>query len=176
MVPYHHRIAPAIALTLTLAAAVPASARFDLNQAAGTPDGGSPTSAAPCSEVCSGSGYTFLGKPAVTSARTGALLPHDPRPRSHVLSGGGSTSGNSITASRDSAAPCSEVCSGSGYGEPTATSTVVRVVAPTEGFHWDDAGIGAGTAFVLTVLLAGGVLGAAKIRRRASPSSAQPTT
>lgn len=71
---------------------------------------------------------------------------------------------------------CSEVCSGGGYGAPTAPSTVARVVAPTDSFHWDDAGIGAGTAVVLTVLLAGGVLGAAKVRRRATPSSARPTT
>jgi hypothetical protein len=69
-------------------------------------------------------------------------------------------------------APCSDACSGHGYGNPAPGS----VAGPTEGFHWDDAGIGAGTAFALTVLLAAVAFTTTKTRRRATRSSAQPTT
>jgi hypothetical protein len=80
------------------------------------------------------------------------------------------------SSSPASTSVCSEVCSAGGYGNPGAPSKVVRVVAPSSGFHWGDAGIGAGGAFALTMLALGGVLAATNTRRRASRSSAQPTT
>jgi hypothetical protein len=175
MVRHHHRIAPAIALTLALAAA-PASAKFELNPPAGIQT--HPSSRAStnlCSEVCSAGGYASVKQAAVTSA-TGAALPHDPRPRSEVVSGGGYGSASPAAASRSFTGPRSEVVSGSGYGNPSVRSTVVRVVAPSGGFHWGDAGIGAGGAFALIMLAAGVVLGTTNTRRRASRSSAQPTT
>jgi hypothetical protein len=51
------------------------------------------------------------------------------------------------TVTRASTAPCSEVCSGGGYGG--APATVVRVVAPDGSFNWGDAGIGAGASLML---------------------------
>jgi hypothetical protein len=113
MIRHHHRIAGAIALTLTLAIAAPAYARLDLN----------PPSASP-----------------PRSATTGAALPHDPRPRSVALA--------------------------------AAQPKVVHVVAPSDGFHWGDAGIGAGGALVLMTLIAGGVLVAATARRRTTSTTA----
>jgi hypothetical protein len=153
MVRHHHRFAPAIAVTLALAAApASASAMFELNSPVGTQThSSSPAGTNLCSEVCSGGGYLAVQPASVTPARTGAALPHDPRPRS-------------------------EAVSGAGYANPSVPSTAVRVVAPSGGFHWGDAGIGAGGAVVLTMLVLGGVLGATSIRRRASGGPAQPTT
>ena len=150
MVRHHHRIVPAIALTLALAAAAPASARLELNP---PPGAGEPSTAAStnlCSEVCGASGYTAATQLAVASAERGA--------------------------SSGSNGPRSEVVSGGGYSNPSGFPTVVRVVAPTGGFDWGDAGIGAGGAFAMMMLLIGGVLGATNVRRRTARSTAQPTT
>jgi hypothetical protein len=175
MVRHYHRIAPAIALTLALAAA-PASAKFELNPVAGTQtQSGSPTSTNVCSEVCSAVGYGFFKHPAVASARTGAATPHDPQLRSEVVSGNGYGGANSTAANRSSTGPRSEVVSAGGYSNPSVPSTVVRVVAPSDGFHWGDAGIGAGGAVALMLLALVGVLGATNTRRSASRGSAQPT-
>jgi hypothetical protein len=147
MVRHHYRIASAIALTLALVAAASASARPALNPAFGVAEPSVPASTNPCSEVCSASGYTTT-RVAVTSARSGATLPHDPRPRSEALASHGSD------------------------GAPT----VVRVVSPATGFDWGDAGIGAGSALALMTLLIGGVLSATALRRRATRSATQPTS
>jgi hypothetical protein len=164
MVRYHHRITAAIALTLALAAAAPASARPTLDPSLGAAIPGTPASTNLCSEVCSGSGYS--------AARTGAALPHDPRPRAVALAGTGSAHPSSPAESSGSNGPRSEVVSGGGYGNPNAPATVVRVLTPSDGFHWDDAGIGAGGALALMTLLIGVALGATNIRRRAARSTA----
>jgi hypothetical protein len=137
---YHHRIA-AIALTLALAAGVPAAAAA---QQPGHPN--SPATASPCSEVCSGGGYG-----SGTSSTTQPTY-SDPMILNYL--------GN-----QGNPAPCSEVCSGGGYGtgsppSPTATipPTAVRGVTQRAGFDWGDAGIGAGGMLGLIVIGLGGAL------------------
>ena len=176
MVRHHHRIAPAIVLTLALAAAAPASARPAPVPASGAAEPSVPASTNLCSEVCSAGGYSTATSVAVTSARSGATLPHDPRPRLEALAGGGSDSARGTVASSASSGPRSEVVSGGGYTNPSAPPTVVRVVSPATGFDWGDAGIGAGGAFALMMLLVGGILSATAVRRRATRSTTQPTT
>jgi hypothetical protein len=106
---------------------------------------GSPARASPCSEVCSGGGYasgTSTTRPPAYS------LPM-------ILLGAGDPG------------PCSEVCSGGGYrsvGPPSRTPGdssahyTARIppadgrVTDSAGFHWGDAGIGAGATLALTVL------------------------
>lgn len=112
---------------------------------------GSPATASPCSEVCSGGGYA-----SGTSTTTPAAysLPM-------ILPGAGTPG------------PCSEVCSGGGYGrggppsrtpgDSSAGNTVRalprgRVVTGSAGFHWGDAGIGAGGMLAVIVLGLGGAL------------------
>jgi hypothetical protein len=60
----------------------------------------------------------------------------------------------------------SVVVSGAGHGPVRAPATAVRVLAPSSGFDWGDAGIGAGSALVLTIIGVGGVLTATSRRRR----------
>jgi hypothetical protein len=175
MVRHHHRIAPAIALTLALAAAAPASARPELNSPAGTAQASAPASTNLCSEVCGAGGYTAAKQLAVASAERGATLPHNPRGRSEVLSGAGSGSPSRTITTGGPNGPRSEVVSGGGYSNPSGIPTVIRVAAPSSGFHWGDAGIGAGGAIAL-LLLIGAVLGATNVRRRATRGTVQPTT
>jgi hypothetical protein len=170
----HHRpLAPALALALILAAAAPAYARFELNTQANTaPPTSGPHNADLCSEVCAAGGYT---------TQTGAVLAHDPRPRSVALAGDSSTG---ATLSHDPRARAvalaggaasggsvpirSEVVSGAGYASAAAPATAVRVVHHDNGFDWGDAGIGAGGAVALMLLLGAGALGTVGIRRRAA--------
>jgi hypothetical protein len=144
---HHGHIASAIALTLAVAAGAAPAAWADpqplaqAEAAAVNHPTRIPASTGPCSEACSAGGYGSMNQPALTQAGTGAALPHDPRPRSEVVSGGG-------------------------YGPVSVPSTVVRVVAPSGGFDWGDAGIGAGGAFALTMIGLGGVLAATNRHRR----------
>jgi hypothetical protein len=85
---------------------------------------------------------------------------------SEVCSGGRYITVNGSTAGPVSTGPRTEVVSGGGYGPVSAPATVVRVVAPSGGFDWGDAGIGAGGAFVLSMIGLGGVLAAANRRSR----------
>jgi hypothetical protein len=174
MVRHQYRIAPAIALTLALAAAPPAFARHELNSPAATTQASAPASPNLCSEVCSAAGYTTAIQPTLASAERGATLPNNPRGRSEVLSGAGSGSPNSTIMSRGSNGPRSEVVSGAGYSNPSGVRTVVRVVARSGGFHWVDAGIGAGGAIAILLLISA-VLGATNVRRRATRGTVQPT-
>ena len=142
----HHRTA-AIMLALGLAVGVPAAAAA---QQPAKP--GSPASASPCSEVCSGGGY---GSGNSNTTQPAYSLPI-------ILNNVGNP------------APCSEVCSGGGYGlvsQPSRTPddssayhtasippAAVRVVTASAGFHWGDAGIGAGGMLALIVIGLGGAL------------------
>ena len=135
----HHRITPAIALTLALAASAPSAAWGDPQPLA-------------------------HAEPAIanqTAADTGARLPHDPRARSTVVSGVQPAVGSAL---------CGDVCSGHGYGSVGATTIALSVrphpAASGGGFHWGDAGIGAGGAFALTIIGLGGVFVATNHRRR----------
>ncbi len=60
-------------------------------------------------------------------------------------------------------------------GHPASTSTVASVSAPSDGFHWGDAGIGAG-ALGLTMLVLGGAVTVTQTRRRTARGSMQATT
>jgi len=142
---HHHRTA-AVALALGLAVGVPAAATAQQQQP------GSPAGASPCSEVCSGGGY---GSGNGNTTQPTYSLP-------------------TILNNVGNPAPCSEVCSGGGYGsvsQPPQTPddssahhaartppTAVRVVTPSAGFHWGDAGIGAGGMLALIVIGLGGAL------------------
>lgn len=117
---------------------------------------GSPARASPCSEVCSGGGYA--------SGTSTTRPPAYSLPR--ILLGGGDRG------------PCSEVCSGGGYGSVSPPSRTpgdssahdtARIppaggpVTDSAGFHWGDAGIGAGAMLALIVL---GLAGALTVTRR----------
>jgi hypothetical protein len=65
--------------------------------------------------------------------------------------------------------------SGGGYGPINTPATVVRVLARGGGFDWGDAGIGAGSAFALTIISVGVVLTATN-RRKRSPDRQQLST
>ena len=149
----HHRIA-AIALAFALAVGVPAAAAA---QQPATPS--SPASPSPCSEVYSGGGYG--------SGTSNTTQPaYDPIILNYL-------------ANQGNPAQCSEACSGGGYGlvsQPPRTPddssayhtarippTAVRVVTPSGGFHWGDAGIGAGGMLALTAI---GICGALTLTRR----------
>jgi hypothetical protein len=170
---HHRRFAPALALVLALAAAAPAYARPGPDpQAATAPTASAsgPVSPNLCSEVCGAGGYNAATGAALAhdprprsvalagDASAGATLPHDPRARSVALAGGASASGSVPIRS--------EVVSGGGYGNPAAPATLVRVVHHDNGFDWGDAGIGAGSAIALMLLLGAAALSAGGVRRR----------
>ncbi len=58
---------------------------------------------------------------------------------------------------------------------PANTATLAGATAPSDGFHWGDAGIGAG-ALVLTMLILGGTATVIQTRSRTGRRSPQPTT
>jgi hypothetical protein len=143
MVRHHHRIAPAIVLTLALAVAAPASARFDLNPVVGKAHSATQTTTNVCSEACSGGGYPSLGRYSSVGGYSVKHVAAVPPPTG--------------TANLP--------------GNPTGPA-VARVTASSDGFHWGDAGIGAGGAVALMVLVAGGVLVTTSNRRRGARASA----
>ena len=162
MVRHHHRVAPAIALTLALVAAAPAAARFDLNPVTGAQASGN------------------------VANESGATLPHDPRARAVALAGAGYTYGYTYGTTPRHVA----VVAGARHVTPTtlaasaaistthATASGVHHVSPTaaaapsNGFDWGDAGVGAGGTVALIALVAGGALGVSSIRRRTTRSTA----
>jgi hypothetical protein len=79
-------------------------------------------------------------------------------------------------------APCGDVCSGHGYGPVNVSTRAIPSVrppaaAPSSGFDWGDAGIGAAGAIVLVLIGTGGVVATTNRRgrrahqRQMSPSS-----
>jgi hypothetical protein len=161
----HHRITPTIALTLALTAitAAPASASSLRGlPAVAAPGSGSAqhASATPCGDICSS--YRSVNVPTRTLANTVAC--------GDVCSSYRSV--NVPTPPSASATPCGDVCSGHGYGPLSIwTRTIPSVrpfaaAAPSGGFNWGDAGIGAGVAFALTMIGVGGVLATTNRRGR----------
>jgi len=128
---------------------------------------GAPANPGPCSEVCSGGAgsYGSASQRSWTPDRSGATLPHDPRPRSVALASNSSGSLNAATATPASPVPCGDVCS-AGYPGLGTPATVVRTVAPGGGFDWGDAGIGAGATIVLMLIGTGGALATTNRRGR----------
>jgi hypothetical protein len=154
MIRQHHRTASltALALALALAASVAPAASADpqpLAQAeaaiAANRSPASPiirpnpdnqtvtresTTTGPCSDTCSGRGYGYVTQPSQALSEAGVTLPHDSRPRPLALP--------------------------SLYGPTSTRTAVVRVVSRSEGFHWGDAGVGAGGMLALTLIALGG--------------------
>jgi hypothetical protein len=154
MIRQRHRIRGTIALAAALSAVLAPAAWADpasLARAAATiaadsqsstavrpnPDRqtvtGATANSGPCSEVCSGGAGSYgpASQRSSTPAESGATLPHDSRPRAvavHSLSSTAST-----------------------------PPTVVRVVTHNGGFHWGDAGIGAGGIAVTLIGLGGAI-------------------
>ena len=92
---------------------------------------GAAADAAPCSEVCSGGAgsYGLASQRSSTPAESGATLPHDSRPQAVAV-----------------------------HSRPSTPPTVVRVVTHNGGFHWGDAGIGAGGMLAVTLIGLGGAI------------------
>jgi hypothetical protein len=161
---HHRRLAAPVALTLALAAAVPASARPALEPTAGAANPSPRASTNLCSEVCGAGGYTATG--------AGANLAHNRTGGSVAPAIDGYGLGSSPTTSTGSTSPRSEVVSAGGYGSPNMRATVVRVASSGDGFDWGDAAVGAGGALALMTLVIGGTLGVTNIRRRATRTTA----
>jgi hypothetical protein len=139
----HHRISGIVAAgALALGvSAVPASARpFDISANGSVVPAAAVAAAAhasarspiPCGDACSGGGYRTATPRVSVTNESGATLPHDARPRPLVLSSASNTAG--------------------------APRAVVRVVTHDGGFHWGDAGIGAGGVLALSILGIGGMM------------------
>jgi hypothetical protein len=116
---------------------------------------------------------------------------HSPLSCSDFCSNAGyGTHDQSLSTAPQSTQLCSEVCSNGGYGThgqslPTGTAVVrhtqgrgqtliadtvtapaVHAVSNDSGFHWGDAGIGAGTVLTLTLLGLGGAFALAHRQRK----------
>ena len=79
------------------------------------------------------------------------------------------------TGATTSGGPRSEVASGGGYGSVSIPPVVVRVTAPSSGFDWGDAGIGAAGGIAISLLTGAGALALSHRRgRRAAGSPALP--
>jgi hypothetical protein len=169
MIHQHHRIASAVALALALAASVAPAASADPQPLASAEatiaaNGEAPTAvrpnadeqtltqatanSGPCSEVCSGGGYGLGG---TSLAESGARLPHNP------LAGTGLLSQQP-----------------SGLVAAAHTRAVVHVIAPSGGFDWGDAGVGAGGMLALILIAAGGVITLARRRSQSVAPTARP--
>lgn len=140
-----HRISIGIVLSLALAtSAAPTSARpVDLNHNPGS----------------------HLAAPKANA------LPDYPGMRPVAAAGAEYGYGTTPSLSEDANSPRSEVVSGGGYGTTDTPETVVRVVAPSDGFDWGDAGIGAAAGLALCTIGLGGALAVAqhRTRRTATP-------
>jgi hypothetical protein len=85
--------------------------------------------------------------------------PAGPGPCSEVCSGGGYGSRVSRPAATPTnAGPGSDVSSTNGYDFARVPPTVVRIISDDNGFHWGDASIGAGGALGLMLAATGGTL------------------
>jgi len=171
MIYQHHRIAAPVALALAIAANIAPAALADPQplataEAAIAANSRATTAARPnpdeqtlaratgyagrCSEVCSGGGYGFGGSSQLVN-ESGSQPSHNPQ------------SGPPLTQQSTN-----QLVSGASRPRPA----VVHVTAPSGGFDWGDAGVGAGGMLALTVIGVGGVLTVA--RRRSQ--SVTPTT
>jgi hypothetical protein len=171
----HHRVAPFVALTLAFTASFARTASADPQPLAKAeaviaaaqsrvstairpnPDEQVATASGttgPCSEVCSGAGYTSTGLPLID--QSGAIFPHASRPRPLAPSERQITSLAEIQKGAQNAG-----LHPGAFGATEAAGTpsiVVRATAPNDGFDWGDAGIGAGGTLALTLIGVGGVL------------------
>jgi hypothetical protein len=103
---------------------------------------------------------TASNAPAITGASCG-----------DVCSGHGYGPVSVTTRAPATTAPCGDVCSGHGYGPVNVSTRAIPNVrppgaAPSSGFDWGDAGIGAGATIVLMLIGTGGALATTNRRGR----------
>jgi hypothetical protein len=186
MIRQHHLIRGTIALAAALTASLApaawadpaplakAEARIAANSQSSTavqpnPDEQTASNApavtgASCGDVCSGHGYG----PVSVATRAPATT----APCGDVCSGHGYGPVSVATRAPATTAPCGDVCSGHGYGRVNVSTRAIPSVrppsaaAPSSGFDWGDAGIGAGSMLALTLVGVGGVLAASNRRGR----------
>jgi hypothetical protein len=79
-------------------------------------------------------------------------------PCSEVCSGGGYGTVNRPTTTPTSTGPRSEVAGSGGYDAARVPPTVIRIVSGNSGFDWVDAGIGAAATLGLVLAATGGTL------------------
>ncbi len=174
MLRHHHRIAPVLALTAALVLAAPAaSATLRPDPRATVADGNSSSSTIPCSRTCVQAGghapAAELGFNRSSVARApAAQLGFNRSSAAQAPAAQLGFNDSSVGQGRGT-----EAVSGSDYPNPIALATK-RGVRP-EGFDWGDAGIGAGGALGLMMLVVGTVLFAIKARQRPTQNAAQPS-
>jgi hypothetical protein len=145
----HHRIGSAIALTLALGATLAPSAWADSAPL---------TRAEAAIAAQSQAGVAVRANPDEQVAANRSNNPPSPRPAKVVL------------PNPDQQVP---VVTPVDYASPKVPATIVRVIAPSGGFDWGDAAIGAAGGFMLTMVGLGGVAAIARRRtRRAEPAMA----
>jgi hypothetical protein len=81
-----------------------------------------------------------------------------------------------LTAIAPAAASATLVEGGSNGTTPTQPTSIVRVVAPNNGFDWADAGIGAGGALALSLVGLGAALTVTQRRAHRPTTPAAPTS
>lgn len=113
----------------------------------------------------------------IDQPRSGASASHTaPNPCSEVCSGGVAVTQAAVPSAPSAASiPSDAWVRAVGSGGVVASTRVVHV-ATTGGFHWGDAGIGAGGALALATFLVTGLLIVMKARRRPTGDIAQTTT
>jgi hypothetical protein len=175
MIRQHHLIRGTIALAIALTASLAPSAWADpaplaraeaaiaANSQSNTavrpnPDEQTTTLATanpgPCSEVCSGGAgsYGSVSQGSRLPAESGATLPHSGRPRPSARSGTQTLSLAEIQ--RGAVQAGVQRLSGTASTPPTT----VRLVTHNGGFHWGDAGIGAGGMLAAVLIGLGGAI------------------
>jgi hypothetical protein len=98
-----------------------------------------------------------------------------PSPCSEVCSGGASVAQAAVPSAPSGATIPPDAWVGSVASGGVVASPAVARVATSSGFHWGDAGIGAGGALALATLLGTGSLIVMKVRRRPTREVVQPT-
>jgi len=113
-----------------------------------------------------------LALAAITASPASATPPPaSPAPCSDVCSGHGYGPAPVTTHTPATSALCGDVCSGHGYGSVGAPSTVVRTISSDSGFDWGDAGIAAAGALGLVLAATGGTLLLAHRRTQSDSAS-----
>jgi hypothetical protein len=131
--------------------------------------------------------HLIRGTIALAAALTASLAPAawaDPAPlaKTEARIAANSQSGTAVQPNPDEQIPsnaptvtgtsCGDVCSGHGYGPVNVSTRAIPSVrppssaAPSSGFDWGDAGIGAGSILALTLIGVGGALAAINRRGR----------
>jgi hypothetical protein len=153
MIRQHHLIRGTIALAAALAASLAPAAWADpapLAKAEATIAANSQSSTAVRPNPDE---QTASDAPAITGASCG-----------DVCSGHGYGPVSVTIRAPATTAPCGDVCSGHGYGPVNVSTRAIPSVrppsaaAPSSGFDWGDAGIGAGGMLALTLIGLGGAV------------------